>query len=107
MQIPTRTDQDQFEELQIVDFAFAEALSASDMSDVITKRTEMREIDIEELLHMLTALMRPMRRTRVTVFPFNSGSIAQESAALARTEMPPPSRFTRRSRAARPSPAAN
>ncbi len=102
MQAPSHNDQDQFQELQMADFELMDGFSSSDDSDALTKRAESRsETEIEELLHLLAGLTRPIGRTVVT-FVLNDNASGGR-LVLPHTEMPPPSRFTRSSRvAARP-----
>ena len=104
MQIPSHTDQDSFDGLQIADFEHADVLSSSDVSDVITQRLEMRAMEIDEIVYLLTVLSRRKRRTVTSASPVSTVS---GNTTLPRTELPPPSRYTGRSRAARPRPVAN
>ncbi len=94
MHAPTHTDQDQFDELNVADFECTDRLSSSDISSVITQRSEMREVD------MFAALTRQMRQQGVTVVNINLVSTTGSNAVLGHTQMPPPSRFTPRSRTA-------
>ena len=108
MQCPSHSEQGQFDELQITDFEYTDRLPSSNISDAITKRFEVVEIDMDEMLNVLAILTRQVNRPRFTEVPIDlvpAGGRAFEPHS-AHTAMPPPSRFTRRSMAAEPRPFA-
>jgi hypothetical protein len=97
MQTPSQTDQDHFGELRINDFELSDTLSTVDFTDVITRGSEGRAIEIEEILHLLMFFTRQKRRTAATA---KSASNTAGISMLPHTALPPPSRYTRKSRAA-------
>ena len=101
-----RTDQDQFEELQVTEFEYTDILSSSDISSVNSQKSEMqmRATEIDELLNLLAIFTRQQRRA---VAPAISASSTDINLVRPHTELPPPSRYTRRSRAAGPRQIAN
>ncbi len=90
-------DQDQFDELQFDELEYADTLSSSDVSDSITQSFEMRATEIDELLHLITIFTRQQRRT---VAPADLASSTGRNSVLPHTELPLPSRYARRIRAA-------
>jgi hypothetical protein len=106
MQTPSHQDQDQFEELRIADYKLVDRFASGGISEAVAKSSDSRgEMDIDELVHLLSAFTRPVRRTVVT-FLLNHSTLSG-NPVLPNTAMPPPSRFTRRSRTAGPRPLAN
>ena len=99
MQIPSNTEQDQFEQLRIADFEYSDSHSSSDISVVITKRSEMRTMEIDEIIYLLMISKNQRRRSTA---PANvPSSSANSNLLLPHPELPPPSRYARR-RAAGP-----
>ncbi len=94
----SHTEQNQFEELQVVDFEYTDELYSN--NNVVAICT----IEIDVLLNLL---VRQMRRTDVTTNLSDLASTADGNTTSLDTEMPPPSRYTRRSRAAGPGSFAN
>eukprot|EP00291_Cryptomonas_curvata_P023529 CAMPEP_0172171250 /NCGR_PEP_ID=MMETSP1050-20130122/11785_1 /TAXON_ID=233186 /ORGANISM="Cryptomonas curvata, Strain CCAP979/52" /LENGTH=104 /DNA_ID=CAMNT_0012842655 /DNA_START=130 /DNA_END=444 /DNA_ORIENTATION=- len=104
--MPFTTDQSLFDELQITDVEYKTKLPSSDISGAITKRSEMRRTDLDEMRNLLAFLTRQMSRPTIRVVTIDLASAAG-NPMQPHTEMPPPTRFIRRSRAAGLRPAAN
>ncbi len=100
--MPYNTDQSLFDELQITDVEYKTKLPSRDISDAITKRTEPRQIDHDEMRVLLAFFTRQMSRPTIIDFASAAGNTLQTH-----NEMPPPSRYIRRNRAAGPGPVAN
>uniref|UniRef100_A0A7S0N0E2 Uncharacterized protein n=1 Tax=Cryptomonas curvata TaxID=233186 RepID=A0A7S0N0E2_9CRYP len=105
MQTPSHTDQDQFDQLQVADPGFTSKHSYNDTSNVTTQRSEMRAIEIDEILYLLAVFAGPKRGTGFAFAPQDPASnTSSGNTTLPQTQMPPPTRYTRRSRTAGPRP---
>jgi hypothetical protein len=104
MQFQSHTDQDHFNELQVVSLGYTEELPSSDIANIATRSSDVQAIEIDEFMYLISMFMGPKRRVVAPVF---SLSTADGNTAMPQRELPPPSRYTRRGRAAGPRPPAN